>query len=305
MFLYNVGTRQHTNKSTTCDAESNVRVADVHELQIHVTTTPSMNTNTSASDTQCGAQLSPQPLDEVCLRYWSCHKHIGMCFAEYTHWDMDGIVVTACSFAREILQNVDIDYTEISVRVAICACYTISWKKNTDDNFYDGLGQHSFLTACYSTMYLNMFRLNSSIERDQHMLHNFIEHMEGQIVTRIWTRIFAYSLLNPACRMTSIIDMALPEVGETASKLLVVIFRKVAGFVNMLVQVCESYDHELTRMFNDVENKPNKTEEALLLLCTYAAVQAGVLLPDDVLARAKKHDTHDHQEVYSATSFFG
>lgn len=243
---------------------------------------------------------SRSPFDDVCMRYSCTHAYLANSFEDLPRWDMESTVVTACSFVRDVLGSSGINYKCISTRVAICACYSISWKHNSDEIFSLIPFGHSFLTVCYGAMFLNLGLINE-VETQPEWLHRCIEHLEGQIIVMLSQKMFAYSVLNPICKLMAAAEELVSFESDDCYENNVqtdflLILRKVAGFLSVFVQICESYDKELTATFNDFSIKGkeyNSTniswEDAFLLLFSHAAIQARVstILPAAVSVRIK------------------
>jgi len=217
------------------------------------------------------------PLDNVCMRYWVCHQHLAKPLEDCPRWDMENIVVAACSFVRDVFNRYMVDYGSLSARLAICACYTISWKHNSDHHILVPPG-HSFLTTCYRSMFLNLDHI-ATLETQLDTLHDAIEYIEGQIAMRLHTRMFAYSVLNPTCRLMDFAEKILAECENDIKASYFLVLRKVSGCFGALVQMCESYDRGLTNMFNHDKTPQDSAtawEDAFLLLFSNAAIHARV-----------------------------
>ena len=288
--LLGVGIEKSNTKLSTGDKNNRFVVHEDMPIEIEIE-----NVKIEPSAMEIVPYEAFTPLDGICARYWSCHQKLGRFLGGNPRCDPDGIIITACSIARYVLSNYKINYDEVSIRVAICACYTIAWKNNSDNLFIFPVG-HSFLTACYSVMFRNLSTV-SVLETQPRRLHHSIEHVEGQILTRVYARMFSYSSCNPICKTLLLADTILS--GEPSACLktdYLIVLRDVTGLFGSLIQISESYDAELSQNFNECTQTPqiggvveSKTtwEDAFLILCFHAAHHAGVRasIPSAVSAR--------------------
>ena len=232
-------------------------------------------------------------LDEIGTRYWNTHQNLANSFDDSPLWDVDGVVLAACSFARDILGSSKINYNCISTRVAICACYTISWKFQCDDLLMIPFG-HSFLTTCYGAMFFNLKGINN-VEILPERLHRCIEHIEGQIIVLLAGKIFAYAALNPVCNLMTAAEelVSVDSDEDEINPNFLLVLNKVIGFFGVFIQISESNDTELTAVFNDlrIHGECSRTiwTSGLLLLFSRAATHAGVgsIVPSAVFVRCK------------------
>ena len=223
------------------------------------------------------------PLDDVCSRLWCVHQAIGTCLGGQTRWDLDGIVVAACAFARDLLLPSDVDYESFAMRVAVCSCYTLAFKNGTDHMVPPSLlyPNSSFLTTTYHAMFFNLPTI-SEVESQPKRLHQSIAHVEGQLLARIWQRLYAHATLGPTGRLENLVASlvmrsARPNADDPIHKYMEFfeVTRRVAGFLNALVLVSESCDANLTDRFHRAQ-AGTAVEEALLLICAYAITNAVV-----------------------------
>ena len=217
---------------------------------------------------------------------------MGAFLGGYARWDPDGIVVAACAFARDLLCPSEVDYDDFTLRVAVCACYTIAFKNGTDHSAPSQIlyPNNSFLTTVYHALFFDL-RSVSTTESQTLRLHDTIEHMEGQLLVRVWTRIYAHATLSATGRLENLIaslvmrgarppppPVGAPAVADDPIHINAAFFdvtQRVAGFLNALVLVSESCDAALTDLFHRADVGA-RVEEALLLICAYAITNAGV-----------------------------
>ena len=226
------------------------------------------------------------PLDGVCSRYWNVFQSMGLVLEGLPRWDQDGVVVAACSFARHVLQSHEIDYDNLTLRMAVAACFSLAYKHGSDHHppsaiIYPG---HTFLTTVYHGLFLDMKGI-SPIEKHVTLLHEAIEHIEGQIVVRIWNRIFEHATLTAVGRAENLVESIILTGGGLVEMQMPFFstLRKFAGFLTCLVHVGESCDSDLVRLFHGSDGG-TQAEEALLLLFVYSTC---VLRPH-VAVRAPK-----------------
>ena len=232
-------------------------------------------------------------LDEIGVRYYATHNRLAASFEDSPLWDMDGVVLAACSFARDVLGSSKIDYDCISTRVAICACYTISWKFQCDDLIVIPFG-HSFLTTCYGSLFFNLKAINN-VEILPERLHRCIEHIEGQIIVMLAGKLFAYAALNPVCNLMTAAEelVSVDSDEDEINPNFLLVLNKVIGFFGVFVQISESNDTELTAVLNDLKlnNEYSRTiwTDGFLLLFSRAATNAGVgnIVPSVVFVHSK------------------
>ena len=227
------------------------------------------------------------PLDNVCLRYWCVFQTFGLVIDGHPRWDEEGVVSGACNLARGALEPSEVDYDNVTVRLVVCACFTLSFKHASDEWPPCRLrhpGQ-SVLTSIYHSLFLNI-RTCSAVESSPDRLHRTIEHIEGQIVQRTWWTLFQHCVLSPAGRIENLSrSILLGDADATGAtdahhEAFLRVLRKMAGFLTVLVAVSESCDPGLVSIFQcggsggGSGGGSAKPEEALLLVCVCAMSHA-------------------------------